>query len=905
MQLRPYQRDAVDAVLSYWGKGGGNPLVEMATGTGKSVVVANLVRELTEHDPETRVLMLVHVRELVAQNAQALLRAWPAAPLGINSAGLGRRDRGSQILFASIQSVAREDHNSIGRRHVILIDEAHLLPNSGDGQYRTLIDRLRDAEPELRVVGFTATPYRLGMGLLYGKGAPFDEVVYSYGIAEGVADGYLSPLVCRLGSSEIDVSAVKRQGGEFVAASLQEAARRPSQVVLSCKDAVEQLQDRKSWLVFCAGVEHAEETADQFRELGINAACVTGETPTHERDRILRAFKAGQIRALTNANVLTTGFDAPNVDAVVMMRPTLSTGLYCLDAETEILTSRGWKGMGQVMLGDAALAMDMETGKGVWSGVIAQIEHPMSAGESWVSYDAPRANFRVTDQHQMLISTKTRAGRTPWRKETAATAQGFKDGIYVPTAVHVDAPGVPLSDDELYLIGMIMTDGSITTHQVTIYQSERHPEIIERIESALGRAGIAYSKAMAAADSQFPERHARWRYSISAGDPRCGRPGKGIRYLFPFLDKELSPALFQLSKRQFAVLLSAMWDGDGSKIEKCPSVDWTPRGVTICTARRVVADRLQALAAMHGYTCNLRWEHGARKNPIAILTFNDQDWRSVGGSGPRPQIVMKPATDERVWCVQTEHGTIVTRRRGKVTVMGNCQMLGRGTRLAPGKTNCLVLDYAGNVRRHGPVDAIEVRGRKGTPGEAVEKTSVDSVRAKECPQCKALHGVAKLVCDDCGYTWPKAEKEIATRADREAVVMTRELEEVWHECTRGMIVARHDKAGGIPSLRVEYVVGFTGYREWITLDHPGLACARALQWWQGMTGLPMAAAAGERVAFALAVWASVQPKQVWVQVKRDGQYWRVTKRKVVRADGRLVEIDEAMRVRFASMERAA
>ena len=164
--LREYQRAAIDSVLSYWADGGENPLVDMATGTGKSVVIATLVRELVERWPDLRIVMLVHVKELVEQNAKALLRAWPQAPIGINSAGLGRRDKRSQILFASIQSIFRETPATIGKRDLILIDEAHLVPKSGEGMYRTFIDAMKVDTPDLQVAGFTATPFRLDSGRL-------------------------------------------------------------------------------------------------------------------------------------------------------------------------------------------------------------------------------------------------------------------------------------------------------------------------------------------------------------------------------------------------------------------------------------------------------------------------------------------------------------------------------------------------------------------------------------------------------------------------------------------------------------------------------------------------------------------------------------------------------------------
>ncbi|CAL8972799.1 Putative DNA repair helicase RadD [Rhodoplanes serenus] len=329
IELRPYQRAAIDALWDFWGRGGGNPLVEMATGTGKSVVIATLVRELIETYPDMRVLMLVHVRELVAQNFQALVRTWPQAPAGINSAGLGRRDRFSQVLFASIQSVQRDDCHSIGKRDIVLVDEAHLIPRAGDGMYQKLLGRLRDGVPDMRIAGFTATPYRLDSGRLdRGEGRLFDQIAYSYGIGRGIDDGYLSQLVSKATATALDTRGVARRGGEFVAGALEVAVDKDWITRAAVDEIVTFGADRRSWLVFCSGVQHAAHVAEEIRSRGVSCAAVTGETPSGERDRLIAAFKAGQIRCLTNAMVLTTGFDAPQVDLVAMLRPTLSTGLY-------------------------------------------------------------------------------------------------------------------------------------------------------------------------------------------------------------------------------------------------------------------------------------------------------------------------------------------------------------------------------------------------------------------------------------------------------------------------------------------------------------------------------------------------------------------------------------------------
>jgi DNA repair protein RadD len=325
--LRPYQDEAIAAVLAYWAAGGGNPLVDLATGLGKSVVIGQLTRGVLERYPDMRVLMLVHVRELVEQNFLALKRLWPDAPAGIYSAGLGRRDTHHRITFASVQSVFRRAE-ALGPRDLVLIDEAQLVPNGGDGMYHTLLEDLREMRPDLRGAGFTATPFRMDSGRLDDKGALFDETVYSYGIRKGIEDGYLSPLVSKRGESEIDVSGVARRGGEFVAGALEEAASDEAVIQSAVAEIVARGADRRSWLSFCAGVKNAYRVRDVIRSHGVSCETITGETHPGERARFIADFKAGRIRCLTNANVLTTGFDAPAVDMIAMLRPTLSTGLF-------------------------------------------------------------------------------------------------------------------------------------------------------------------------------------------------------------------------------------------------------------------------------------------------------------------------------------------------------------------------------------------------------------------------------------------------------------------------------------------------------------------------------------------------------------------------------------------------
>ncbi len=329
LSLRPYQRAAIEGLYDYFGANTGNLLVVIPTAGGKSVVIAGFIREAIAAYADTRVLVLTHVRELISQNFQALLRAWPDAPAGIYSAGLSRRDIHAQILFAGIQSIHRHAYK-VQRCDLVLIDEAHLLGRGDSGMYRSFLAQLNEINAGLlKVVGFTATPYRLDSGMLHeGKDRLFTDIAYEVPVLDMIQQGYLSPVIPKQTDTQLDVAGVGSRGGEFIAKDLEAAVDRDEVTQAAVAEIVRHGQDRGSWLVFCSGVAHARHVADAIRVHDITCETVTGETPTPERDRILAAFKAGRLRCVTNANVLTTGFDAPGVDLIALLRPTKSVGLY-------------------------------------------------------------------------------------------------------------------------------------------------------------------------------------------------------------------------------------------------------------------------------------------------------------------------------------------------------------------------------------------------------------------------------------------------------------------------------------------------------------------------------------------------------------------------------------------------
>lgn len=332
LQLRPYQREAVDSLYAYWRDKAGSPLLVLPTGAGKSLVLATVCKELIENYPDMRILIVTHVRELILSNFSELLNIWPFAPAGIYSAGVGRRDAHAQIIFGGVQTIASKTAQ-IGHVDLVMVDEAHLMPRKSETQYGKLLDGLRVINPDLKLVGLTATPYRLGEGCLHeGEGALFDDIAYDLPISDLIDGGYLVRPISKGMATTYDVSGVGKLGGDYKQNALQAAVDK-DELTRAVVDEIVAYgtapgAERRAWLCFCSGVDHAYHMRDEIRSRGFSCETVTGETPAGERDRILGDFKAGRLRALTNNSVLTTGTNLPIIDLVAFCRPTQSAGLY-------------------------------------------------------------------------------------------------------------------------------------------------------------------------------------------------------------------------------------------------------------------------------------------------------------------------------------------------------------------------------------------------------------------------------------------------------------------------------------------------------------------------------------------------------------------------------------------------
>jgi DNA repair protein RadD len=224
--LRDYQQRTIDQLYAWFEAGhAGNPCLVLPTGSGKSHIVAALCKDALQNWPETVVLMLTHVKELIEQNAEKMRQHWPGAPLGIYSASIGKKQLGEPITFAGIQSI-RTKAKQIGHVDLVIIDECHLVNHKDEGGYRQFLADLKAINPALRVIGLTATPYRLGHGLITDKPALFDDLIEPVSIEELVFKGYLATLRSKVTRAKLDTSGVHKRGGEFIESELQAAAKR-------------------------------------------------------------------------------------------------------------------------------------------------------------------------------------------------------------------------------------------------------------------------------------------------------------------------------------------------------------------------------------------------------------------------------------------------------------------------------------------------------------------------------------------------------------------------------------------------------------------------------------------------------------------------------------------------------
>lgn len=322
VQLRPYQQRVVDSIRRALNAGMKTPCASVATGGGKTWILTTMAQTFTQKIK--RCLTLTHVKELVGQLSAAASHI--GLDHGVYAASLDRRDTKHMYLIAQIQSVHKRMFD-LGAFDVVFVDECHLISDEDSSMYQRALDTLRSMNPDVRVVGLSATPFRMKEGLVYGPGKMFEACVEHVTMRELIETGYLTPLIGKNADRKFDASALHMRGGDFIAGELEDFMADQIKVSQAVGELVTQCSDRKRALVFSSGNKHSRMIVDELTKLGQAAALVNGEMGITERDTVISASRSGAVKYLVNCAVLTTGYDDPAIDCVAILRPTRSPGL--------------------------------------------------------------------------------------------------------------------------------------------------------------------------------------------------------------------------------------------------------------------------------------------------------------------------------------------------------------------------------------------------------------------------------------------------------------------------------------------------------------------------------------------------------------------------------------------------
>lgn len=344
-QPRWYQNEAVDKLFEYFEENGGtypdgtivtaNPLVGLPTGTGKSLSIAMFNQRALLQFPQTRIVVGTHVKELIEGNSKTMLKLDPLASVGVYSSGLKSKDYKQSIIYGGIQSMVKKPE--LFDPDILHIDEAHLVSPESDTSYLRFINEIKKRKPYLKVVGWTATPYRLGLGHMT-NGKIFTDMAYDLTGIDAfnrlLNEGYLCPVIPQRTQTVLDMGGVGMVGGDFNQAAAQAKVDKAEITFAALKEVVAAGQYRASWMIFAAGIEHAEHITKMLNDtFGISTVCVHAGNrdypmDTATRDNNINLFKTGQVRCIVNKDILTTGFDHPPIDLIACLRPTMSTGLW-------------------------------------------------------------------------------------------------------------------------------------------------------------------------------------------------------------------------------------------------------------------------------------------------------------------------------------------------------------------------------------------------------------------------------------------------------------------------------------------------------------------------------------------------------------------------------------------------
>ena len=706
--LRPYQQEAVKRIEHEWGSGKRRTLLVMATGTGKTCVMSELVRRVAMRGGNT--LILAHRGELLDQAADKI-RKMTGLACAREQAESSSLTALESVTVGSVQTLMREHRLHLfkpDRFTHVFVDEAH---HAVSDSYRKVLDYFDQAN----VLGVTATADRADRR---GLSEVFDSLAYEYGMADAIHDGWLCPIEAQMIPLKLDISNVSIQSGDYAAGQLGDALEPYLDAIADEMATI--CQNRKT-VVFLPLVRTAKAFAKKLNARGLAACEIDGQSP--DRAEILEDFQHSKYKVLCNSMLL------------------------CLDEQTEILTTRGFVGPNEIKKDDLVANWNFD-GTVFFEKPHEIVRRPLGLDEHMTSIDSRTINLRVTNTHRMIVSCG--ANRSKWKK---IAAEELSNGQLLPTCgvarpLDVEMPLPPyerlthkrvesgelhytrpsdLTLDECRFIGFFLAEGTATRLQSggveykVCQVRDKNPAIVEWFDKVVDSTGFnvvrkehfrQYGKAKQEGVVKY--------WSFCRGTGQGSQLRNGLFRIEPYLDFDGTELFWGIDEKQFDALIEGFWYGDGfhGKAES-----GMPKSIQLRGCYQKLFDLWCAIGSVRGWRCAM-YER-PQKNP----KHNTQYEMRLIKNQPlhiscKTTINQESYTPENVWCVRTTSKNIITRRNGRVVVMGNtegwdcpdvdciivlrptksralyCQMVGRGTRLADGKDKLLLLDFLWMTGRH-------------------------------------------------------------------------------------------------------------------------------------------------------------------------------------------------------------
>ena len=731
-------------------------------GTGKSKIMAALTEWATQQWWNS--IIYSHRRMLLTQTSNVLsnhniehgFRASGHKPALLRSVQLA-------MVQTELSAVLRKKSRPIHNARLVLSDEIHAM---GGGTLAELHKQHYDAGSA--IIGVTATPIDLP--------GEWDELIVACTTSEGRKCGALVPAYTYC-PDEPDLKHVKnyRVGEDLTDAQNKKVMMRPGVFGRVMTNWKRLNPTAKPTILFAPDVAGSLYFAEQFHKQGFRAAHIDAkqiwyngeymDSDDENREWLLKAFTEGEVQVITNRFVLREGIDLPCVAHAIFacvvgslkswlqmagraIRAHPSTpsvilqdhgGSYCLDSATEVLSQRGWLGPDQVLPDDMVAGYDRMDGSISWQKIDQIIDRKLNDGEAMYSASGRACDIRVTGNHRMVYKKRTSVGKNYfWRDEFAidradALAQSLVR-FKIPISGVQESDGVPLTDDEISFLGWFITDGCRVKSKkrsdaVTLCQSDHQPQI-HHLRNCLTKCGFDFTESHCANENpSFPNGKPFTIFHIPRGTCKS-RPRNGWWRLNEYVDKDFSPLLDAMTVRQLEIFLYSAYLGNGFKKAGRKLTSYK-----ICTGNHLFAERLQSLCVRRGFKFNLstRMPTGKtiQKMPLYIFNIQKSSHLILHGLHAAPgQTRLKQCETtlgERVWCVANALGTLVTRRNGKVAIVGNC--------------------------RHGSVNEdrhweLGMSGYKETGLRQEKMRDNPELEPIRCPKCGAmrLSGPACLVC---------------------------------------------------------------------------------------------------------------------------------------------------------------